>query len=149
MEYRRLVIVFIISSCITIGFSVDYGDRPDLVTTFTALEHFFTWFFVLEAIVKIVALTPSVYFSSGWDLFDFFIAFVSAVGLIVSTALESAGGAIPRVFLANRLLRVGRVGRTLQVSATEAQKQHTNTTCHCLLPRVTVKQHRPARPMST
>jgi len=103
-------------SCAMIGVNIDYGDDPRTDAAFSILEHFFTWIFVIEACIKIVALTAAQYFSSGWDIFDFVVAMISAVGLVISETSGAEGGSIPRVLRVFRLLRIGRVARTFQVS---------------------------------
>jgi len=113
--FSIVMVTLIIASCISIGLAVDYSERTDESrTAFSVLEHFFTWAFVLEAILKIVAFTPCEYFTSSWDVFDFIVAFLSAITLVVSMATHSSGneGGLSRVIRVFRLLRVTRIART-------------------------------------
>jgi len=113
--FNVAIIALIVLSCGMIGASIDYSDDPDTRLPFNILEHIFTWVFVLEAILKIVALSPAVYFGSAWDCFDFGIALLAAIGLIVSMVQGLEGSAhIALALRVFRLLRIGRVARTFQ-----------------------------------
>lgn len=48
------------------------------------MNYIFTFIFVCEAIIRI-SVAPIAYFSEGWNLFDFFIAFGSVIGILIST----------------------------------------------------------------
>jgi len=49
------------------------------------LNQIFTAIFIIEVIVKNFALGIRLYFSDGWNIFDFIIVLGSLVGLFVSS----------------------------------------------------------------
>ena len=61
--------------------------------------------FAAEAVCKITAFGPRVYAHDGWNRFDFVVAVVSVLGLIVSTGVGAN---------AVRVLRVARVFRLIK-----------------------------------
>ncbi len=72
--------------------------------------------FGFETILKIYALYPLQYFESNWNRFDFFVAIVSFVDLLISfqgMALQE-GGRIIRIF---RMVRVLRAFRIFKISS--------------------------------
>ncbi|CAG9459996.1 unnamed protein product [Pedinophyceae sp. YPF-701] len=77
-------------------------------TTLNVLNITFTAIYVVEAALKIMAFYPKKYFSDSWNLFDFIVALLSVVGIIVDNAAEQD---IPVV----SLLRVFRVARILRL----------------------------------
>jgi hypothetical protein len=48
------------------------------------INYFFTAVFTLEAIIKIIGLGFTGYFTKGWNVFDFFIVLISYITLIIS-----------------------------------------------------------------
>lgn len=74
-----------------------YGTFLDTASyTFTAL-------FVIEAIIKIVGLGPTQYFSVRWNAFDFLIVLGSVIGIPLSTTFDPT---VLRIFRTARIVRV-------------------------------------------
>ena len=46
---------------------------------------FFTATFAVEAVMKLMAMSPKYYFQEGWNIFDFIIVSLSLVELAVSS----------------------------------------------------------------
>ena len=71
------------------------------------LDHVFIVFFLVEAIIKIAHLKPKVYFSSGWNRFDFLIVVVSLPSLLMSfiEIPDTSWLLILRLFRLVRLIR--------------------------------------------
>jgi hypothetical protein len=82
------------------------------------LNYIFTVIFFIEAACKLIAFTPRVYFSEGWNIFDFVIILGSFVSIFISanTSLEIRGAiTILRSFRILRLLRLIKRGKSLQL----------------------------------
>eukprot|EP00892_Ulva_mutabilis_P001295 jgi/Ulvmu1/11166/UM072_0002.1 len=79
-----------------------------LVRTLTWLNIAFTTIFLLEAAAKMVALGIKQYFQDRWCMFDFAVAMVSAMQIVIELSRESD---IPAV----NLLRVFRVARIFRL----------------------------------
>ena len=69
------------------------------------LNYIFTGIFACEAALKLFALHPKQYFSSGWNTFDFTIVVTSIAGAVFSSGTGSS---------AFRALRIGRVFRMVR-----------------------------------
>ena len=67
------------------------------------LNYIFTAAFAVEAMMKIGALYPRRYFSSGWNVFDFIIVVTSILGAILQSGTGSSA------FRALRICRVFRM----------------------------------------
>ena len=67
------------------------------------LNYIFTAAFAVEALIKIGALYPRRYFSSGWNVFDFIIVVTSILGAILQSGTGSSA------FRALRICRVFRM----------------------------------------
>ena len=65
----------------------------------------FVAIFAAEAVCKVTALGPRVYVHDGWNRFDFVVAAVSILGLVISTGVGAN---------AVRVLRVARVFRLVK-----------------------------------
>lgn len=79
-----------------------------LVSTLKFLNIAFTTIFMLEAAAKMVALGVKQYFQDRWCMFDFAVAIVSVMQIIIEMSRESD---IPAV----NLLRVFRVARIFRL----------------------------------
>lgn len=71
---------------------------------------------MMEAIIKLIAFEPKVYFSEGWNIFDLIIIVGSFISIFVSanTPLEIRGAiTVLRSFRILRLLRLIKRGKSL------------------------------------
>lgn len=76
----------------------------------TQIDHFFVLLFVVEAIVKLVALKPKGYFSNNWNRFDFIIVLLSLPSLFLEflPIPDTSSFLLLRVFRLARLFRLMR-----------------------------------------
>jgi Ion transport protein len=115
--FNRAVLVFIVLN--TLVLFMKWYEQPTAIDLAAEnLNYMFVVIFISEAIVKIIAMMPKVYFSEGWNIFDFTIIIGSFVSLFVSanTTLEIRGAiTIIRSFRILRLLRLIKLGKNLQL----------------------------------
>ena len=94
----------------TVVLMVKWYEEPYIVEFITEiLNYIFTAIFFSEAVIKIIAIAPRVYFSDGWNIFDTVIILGSFVSIFISanTSLEIKGViTILRSFRILRLLRL-------------------------------------------
>lgn len=60
-----------------------YENPPIVDQIGEMLNYIFTAVFITEAVVKLAAWTPKVYFSEGWNIFDFVIILGSFVSIFI------------------------------------------------------------------
>uniref|UniRef100_A0AAN0LJ60 Multifunctional fusion protein n=3 Tax=Arthropoda TaxID=6656 RepID=A0AAN0LJ60_9ACAR len=99
-----------ITLCIVINtmfMAMDHDDMdPDFNSVLKNGNLFFTSAFAIEAIMKLVALSPKFYFREGWNIFDFIIVALSLLEL----GLDGVQGlSVLRSF---RLLRVFKLAKS-------------------------------------
>jgi voltage-gated sodium channel len=99
--FERGIIGVIILNAIVIGLETR-ADMAGFTTTFAVLNGVFLGIFILEAVCKIIALSPRPldYFKSGWNVFDF---------TIIVIALIPAVGSFATIIRLARLLRILRL----------------------------------------
>eukprot|EP00002_Diphylleia_rotans_P008552 TRINITY_DN1844_c0_g1_i3.p1 TRINITY_DN1844_c0_g1~~TRINITY_DN1844_c0_g1_i3.p1 ORF type:complete len:1384 (+),score=276.21 TRINITY_DN1844_c0_g1_i3:89-4240(+) len=86
--------------------SEEYTDKTDKV------DIFFTVLFLVEALIRISALSLKGYLSDRWNMLDAVIVLFSFIGLFLNF---SSGVIIARIFRVTRLLRLVRRARGLKV----------------------------------
>lgn len=77
----------------------------------------FTFIFMIEAIMKIIALKTT-YFKDNWNKFDFIIAVISIIGIILDyTTQVTVGGkaTIIRTFRVVRLFKIVKRAKVLKL----------------------------------
>jgi hypothetical protein len=77
----------------------------------------FTLVFIIEALTKIIGLSPATYFRSSWNKFDFVVVMTSIVDLIMTFFLGSSVTFLrvgPQLARIMRVLRVSRLIRILK-----------------------------------
>eukprot|EP01061_Rhynchopus_euleeides_P018889 TRINITY_DN3112_c0_g1_i10.p1 TRINITY_DN3112_c0_g1~~TRINITY_DN3112_c0_g1_i10.p1 ORF type:complete len:1789 (+),score=650.62 TRINITY_DN3112_c0_g1_i10:673-5367(+) len=72
-------------------------------------NHVFYGIFLAEAIIKLVALRPRLYFAEVWNRFDFTIVCLSTLGVILENVIHA--GAVVSIF---RILRLARLLRMVK-----------------------------------
>lgn len=85
------------------------GEEPP--AWHVAVELVFTWFFLGEAAIKLVALFPRGYFRVAWNCFDFFLCSVSVFDMAFAGQLS--GASFNPMLL--RLLRMFRIARLIRL----------------------------------
>mmetsp|Transcript_10830 Transcript_10830/g.25850 ORF Transcript_10830/g.25850 Transcript_10830/m.25850 type:complete len:553 (+) Transcript_10830:3459-5117(+) len=96
---------------------LEWHDRPPAYALgLQVLNYFFSLVFLLEMILKLIALGPTQYFGNGWNAFDSILVTLSVLDL----TLEVAGDLIVLPINPNilRVLRMFRVVRLLRVVKT-------------------------------
>eukprot|EP00755_Sulcionema_specki_P036080 Sspe_Gene.22096::Locus_8356_Transcript_1_1_Confidence_1.000_Length_6454::g.22096::m.22096/K04854/CACNA1G; voltage-dependent calcium channel T type alpha-1G len=84
--------------------STTHFQEPNNLRNFLQADNvFFVVIFTLEAIVKIIGMTPTFYLRDRWNRFDLLIVLVSLVGL---GATGVSGLSVLRLFRIGRLLRL-------------------------------------------
>ena len=64
-----------------------HGQSEKFTEGLTYLNYIFTGLFVIEAILRVIALMSD-YFRSGWNLFDFTIVMFSITGMKLSLFIQ-------------------------------------------------------------
>ncbi|XP_055878721.1 sodium channel protein type 4 subunit alpha B-like isoform X2 [Biomphalaria glabrata] len=91
----------------TLFMAMDHYDMdPKLANVSSMANEVFTAIFAAEAFLKILALSPVVYFKDGWNIFDCFIVVLSLMELSLT---ELPGLSVLRAF---RLLRVFKLAKS-------------------------------------
>ncbi|XP_050314713.1 sodium channel protein para isoform X9 [Anthonomus grandis grandis] len=91
----------------TLFMALDHHNMdPDLERALKSGNYFFTATFMIEATLKLIAMSPKYYFQEGWNIFDFIIVTLSLLEL----GLEGVQGlSVLRSF---RLLRVFKLAKS-------------------------------------
>ena len=102
--------------------SMTFDGEPTLITaTLKADNVFFVIIFAIEAVIKIIGLTPLFYFRDTWNRFDLLIVVISIIGL---GADRVNGMSVLRLFRIGRLLRL--------ISKSSGMKTLVHTMIHSL-----------------
>jgi len=113
MVVNGIAMTSILLSLLLLGVSMDIAPSWPGWTVF---EVIFAFVFVVEVIVKLVVLTPRVYFTGtnyGWNIGDLILTLVAVADVILSTTADSAGSA--RMSMILRGLRLSRVARLIKL----------------------------------
>lgn len=86
-----------------------YGQSEEVQFTLNVINLVFTAIFLLEAVIRIVALRLH-YFTQPWNIFDFTIVILSIIGIIVEY-LDYSFIVTPSLFRVARVFRIGRLLR--------------------------------------
>ncbi|XP_065060331.1 sodium channel protein 1 brain-like isoform X2 [Rhopilema esculentum] len=108
VKFETFIMVLILLNMFLMMISHD--EQPDSITT--ALRYCnigFTVLFVLEAVLKILALQAQ-YFRSAWNVFDFIVLVLSIAGIVLEF-LNVNLMVTPNVLRVMRVLRIGRLLR--------------------------------------
>eukprot|EP00094_Tigriopus_californicus_P006087 TCALIF_05863-PA protein Name:"Similar to para Sodium channel protein para (Drosophila melanogaster)" AED:0.15 eAED:0.18 QI:29/0.48/0.42/0.88/0.68/0.76/26/1108/2230 len=91
----------------TLFMALDQHDMdPSLNETLKQGNYFFTATFAIEAVIKLLAMSPKYYFQEGWNIFDFIIVALSLIELGLASI---SGLSVLRSF---RLLRVFKLAKS-------------------------------------
>ncbi|CUG88426.1 voltage-gated ion channel protein, putative [Bodo saltans] len=101
-----------------VGSAAQHYPRTDgFDTALNTVNTVVTAVYLAEAMIKLIAVHPELYFSSSWNRFDFLILLVSIadVALAYSSGTESVAGVSRalRLFRAARLLRLAQSSKRL------------------------------------
>lgn len=133
--FKNFIMVIIVINIIQMA--MIYDEAPmQYVSTLENLNITFSVIFCLEAVVKIIALTPKHYFSKAWNKFDFMVVCTSMIDIILSSfnlqqlRLLRIG---PQLI---RILRVLRVSRFIRIAKSMKNLQNQIFTLIYSLPAV-------------
>ena len=110
------VVIFIVIVGSLVIMALDYDDSPkSYEDMLKRIDFGFSFVFLLEALLKIVALRPNAYFSDSWNKFDFLVMLLGVVGNIIENFLNDSVKLFnigPKVM---RSLRMARIVRILKI----------------------------------
>jgi hypothetical protein len=109
----------------TIGMALDsYDIEPNMEANLESLNEVFTWIFIVEMSLKLLARGPKKYASEPMNLLDGGVVTLSIVEILIASVSGGSGGGgnlqafrTVRVFRTFRVLRVTRILRSLQSMA--------------------------------
>ena len=112
--FETIIMIFILLNIISMA--CIYDTQSDYYSdVMSKINLIFTFIFILEAILKILALGPKSYFSVSWNQFDFSIALSTIVDLIVTNILDIQSLSIyPQLARLLRLLRITRLFKLMK-----------------------------------
>ena len=70
--FDLIIITCILFNIITMALYWE-NQSQEMRTVLEGINYFFTGIFIMEAILKIIAMTPRGYWISGWNKFDLFL----------------------------------------------------------------------------
>lgn len=97
-KFDFFILLCILLNIQTMGLVYE-GGTDNYSNTLEKINYFFTAIFILEAILKITALSPKGYLISGWNKFDLFVVIASLVDIMLSVFIEDNKN--------TKLLRIG------------------------------------------
>ena len=106
-----MVIIFLNLIIMAINFD---GTDPTYQKFLDIANLIFTSIFIVECVLKIIALGPCGYFYFGWNRFDFFVVVASIADLIIAN-IDGINASFLKSFQIIRVLRVLRVTRVLRL----------------------------------
>ncbi|CAF4598355.1 unnamed protein product [Rotaria sp. Silwood1] len=116
-KYFDLIIAVIIGFNV-ITMSLEYYSMPSNLDKFLEYcNYVFTFVFLIEFILKIIALGPSHYFKDKWNQLDSFIVLLSIVSIVMEQiSSEHILPINPTIIRGIRVLRIARVLKLLKVA---------------------------------
>lgn len=92
------------------------SEAPTIKSVLHACNNFFTFLFLTEMILKLIALHPKNYFKDSYNCFDCFVVSISIIDYVISMTIDEETIGSSADFLqalrAMRLLRVIKLMRT-------------------------------------
>jgi len=111
--FQNVILVAIVLNVCTLAVNF-YGEPPTLTDVLEVLNYFFTALFILEAVLKIFALSFSQYAQNPWNRFDFVVVIGSILDIIFSSLQGfDLGSLLGKVFRIARVLRVIRLAKNI------------------------------------
>jgi hypothetical protein len=112
------VINFIVILGSLVIMALDYDDSPhSYEDMLKRIDIGFSLVFLLEAILKILAMKFSGYFSDPWNKFDFFVMLLGVIGNIIENFFNDSVKVFnvgPKVLRSLRMVRIVRILRILK-----------------------------------
>ena len=107
------LIMCIIGNIVTLAMNFE-GQTPSYVKSLETVNLVFTGVFILEALLKIIALGFGKYLSSAWNIFDFLIVATSISEIIINN-LSSNPSNLHFLRMGPQIIRILRILRVLRV----------------------------------
>ena len=82
-----------------------YRQDERITYVFSIINDVFTYCFIAEAVIKIIGFGLR-YFNNGWNNFDFIIAIICLVGLIVENYVQGLSSSAATAIRSFRLLKI-------------------------------------------
>ncbi|CAG5088602.1 Oidioi.mRNA.OKI2018_I69.PAR.g11897.t1.cds [Oikopleura dioica] len=118
--FDNIILVAIIANCLQLA-SYEHlpnGDRGELSDFLDATEIYFLWIFIVEMVVKIMALGfclhKNSYLTNGWNIMDFVVVSTGILDMY-GEVLFKLLGLDPSLLSKMKLLKMGRVFRPLKM----------------------------------
>eukprot|EP00759_Apiculatamorpha_spiralis_P035734 PhF_6_TR36315/c0_g1_i1/m.53109/K04857/CACNA1S; voltage-dependent calcium channel L type alpha-1S len=102
--FEKIITLSIIGNAVILGI-YHYNMDDDTANILFIFNIVFTIIFGLEAVIKLLAFGPRMYFEDNWNKFDFFVVLATIIGQFIG--LGSSASVV-------RLLRVGRLLRLIR-----------------------------------
>lgn len=117
-RYFEIFVALIILANILVMTISNDDISAETSSTLTTLNTVFTYFFILELLLKIITYGRA-YFLSGWNVFDFFVVSASVLDIILQQSGISSGGTselsiLPQIARVFRVLRITRLLRMIK-----------------------------------
>jgi len=109
------VFILVVIICNLITMTMEYDDSPNLY--FSAIEKIsliFTLIFIIEFLLKIIALGFKEYFNDTWNNLDFIVAITGIVDIILVLTSEDVGLGFSGIFKVFQIVRVFRLIRVVR-----------------------------------
>eukprot|EP00760_Papus_ankaliazontas_P006678 PhM_4_TR13136/c0_g1_i1/m.95968 len=126
--FERVITAAILANAVTLAM-YHYRIDDTFAAALNTCNIVFTSIFTFEAVVKLVALGPKLYFNDAWNRFDFVVVVVTIVGLFTGMG---SGASVVRLLRVGRLLRLIRRAKGLNMLFTtlvEAMPSVLNVMC--------------------
>lgn len=108
--FDNLIISVIVMNMITLAIDFE-GSSQEYSSTLIKLNYFFTTIFIIELILKLIAMSPQAYFTIGWNKFDCFVVLASIFDLIITNSFSTN----VKFFKSLQIIRVLRVLRVTRI----------------------------------
>lgn len=108
--FNMFIGFIIIANAALIGVETEYGRGP-----FIVFEHIFNSVFCLEMVLRVFQLSPKVYFTTPWLLFDFSLVLTGSLDLWILPIFTSGASGTSTVGTKLSVLRALRIVRLMRV----------------------------------
>ena len=112
--FRFEIAIFVLIFLNMVSMGIEHYNQSRVITfTLEICNALFTTIFALECVVKIVGLR-FMYFTAGWNVFDFVLVIASIVGIVMEDMMTDFPVS-PTLLRVVRVFRIGRILRLIKV----------------------------------
>ncbi|CAH0564653.1 unnamed protein product [Brassicogethes aeneus] len=115
-KYFDLAIALVIGLNVVTMATESYKMAEALEYALKIFNYFFTAVFILEGIMKLVALGVLLYVKDKWNVLDVFIVILSVVGIVLEELKSNIIPINPTVLRVMRVMRIARVLKLLKMA---------------------------------